>query len=170
MTAAINTRVPWTERWTQPTVEDLLNDLKPHQQRNFGRMIEFLDGLDELDHELIWHGDSWQWTIHYFFKNRKGGEGGSMAYFVPNLETPVANIPLSDELILTLPWRRMTRFIRDGIRSSKCAVKYHWASWTPGLENETGMLIDLLKRKYKHVVGETKTKSTSKKTKKTTKK
>jgi len=159
MTAVLTTRAPWIERWKEPTIAELMYDLKPHQQRNFGRMMEFLDGLDELDNEMVWHGDSWQWTIHYFFKNRKGGESGTMCHFVLNLETPVANIPLSDGLILSLPWRRLTRFIRDGIRSSKCAVKYHWAHWTPGLENETGMLLDLLKRKYKHMTGATKVKS-----------
>jgi hypothetical protein len=146
----------WLDRWTEPTVEQLMEGLKVHQQRNFGRIMEFLNEHADLQWTLLWYGSSWKWTIHYTFKDGSrakdaGGDGEkrTMCYLILNYESPVISIPLSDELIARLPLRRLSKFLREGIKNAKCAVDYHWAAWTPGLENETGMIVDLLNRKYK---------------------
>lgn len=152
-TQILTEETAWINRWSQPTVEALVNGLKPHQQRNFGRIIEFLDQLPDLQRELLWYGASWKWTIHYSFAGSQGGEENTICYIVPNTESPVISIPLSDELIARVPMRRLSKFIREGIKSAKCAVEYHWANWTPGLDNETTMVIDLLKRKHRFMTG-----------------
>ena len=78
-----------------------------------------------------------------------GREMDVMAYFVPNPQTPIFCIPMRQELIAQLPLKRLNRYIREGIRSSKCAVELHWAMWVPTASTEADHLTDLFKRKHK---------------------
>jgi len=148
-TYTLSRRVPWLDRWNEPTAEQLIEALKPHQQKNFNRIISALDEYGQLERGLIWYGASWKWTLHYKVAGSEGDEASTMCYIVPALETPLVSMPFSVNFVETLPIRRLSKFIRDGIRGAKCAVNFHWASWTPGLDNEVGMLLDLFKRKYK---------------------
>jgi len=152
-TYTLSRRVPWLDRWNEPTVEQLIEALKPHQQKNFSRILEFLGEYAEIERSLIWYGASWKWTLHFKMVGSEGDEANTMCYIVPAVETPLIAMPFSVEFVGSLPIRRLSKFIRDGIRGAKCAVNFHWASWTPGLDNEVGMILDLLKRKYKFHTG-----------------
>jgi hypothetical protein len=154
------TRLPWQDRWTRPNLDQLLQPLNHQQRRYFQQLIDQLDGYENVERELIWYGDSWKWTISYVFKTtntngrttRRGsdpGEGQILCYLVPKTDQPLVCVPMADEQIQKLPMRRLGKFIRDGIKSAKCAVATHWATWTPTARTETELLGDLLKRKFK---------------------
>lgn len=150
----LSRRSAWLDRWNQPNAEQLIEALKPHQVRNFGKMIAAMKLMAGVRQELIWYGASWKWTLHFFVGDDSEDEANTLCYIVPNTESPVISVPYTLEFVSGLPSRRLSKFIRDGIRASKCAVSYHWATWTPGLDNEVTMLIDLLKRKHKQLCGE----------------
>lgn len=76
-------------------------------------------------------------------------EALTVCYLVPRLEGPLVCVPLSEQIIADLPFARLSRFIKDGIRVAKCAVSIHWATWTPNNQTEVGLLMDLLKRCHK---------------------
>ena len=76
-------------------------------------------------------------------------EALTVGYLGPRLEGPLVCLPLSEQTIAALPFARLTRFIKDGIRVAKCAVTIHWATWTPNNQTEVGLLMDLLKRCHK---------------------
>jgi hypothetical protein len=76
-------------------------------------------------------------------------EALTVCYLVPRLEGPLVCVPLSEQTIADLPFARLARFIKDGIRVAKCAVTIHWATWTPNNQTEVGLLMDLLKRCHK---------------------
>lgn len=148
-TYTLSRRIPWLDRWTQPNVEQLIGNLKPHQQRNFTKLIHALNQYPQVEHNLIWFGASWKWTIQFKLAGSIGDEASTICYLVPSVESPVVSIPYTVEFLGDLPIRRLSKFIRDGLKTAKCAVNFHWASWTPGLDNEVMFLIDLFKRKYK---------------------
>jgi hypothetical protein len=58
-------RLPWDDRWSEPTVEQLLQPLKVHHRRVFDHLMTFLAGLEGIEQSVIWYGPSWKWTLHY---------------------------------------------------------------------------------------------------------
>lgn len=158
------TRLPWQDRWTKPSLDELLKPMDAQQRKYFQTLIDQLDGYEDVERELIWYGDSWKWTIHYTFKGEgteraRGGQRGrnspsTMCYLVPKTEQPLVCIPMADQHIQRLPMRRLVKYIREGIRSAKCAVATFWATWVPTARSETEVLGDLLKRKHKMFVAD----------------
>ena len=148
-------RLAWNDRWSQPTQDQLLDPLKAHHRRVFDHMMEYLDPVESVQKSIDWYGPSWKWTIHYTLKNppttliKPGEASPTVCYLVPKIEMPVICLPLRQPLLDELPATRLSKFIKDGIRLSKCAVSIHWCSWTPNTQAEVIQIIDLLKRLYK---------------------
>ena len=142
---------PWTNRWSEPSPQQLLNLLQEQHQTGFTTLIEKLDTDEHVRQSLVWYGQTWHWTIKYDLLNEAGNELGILCYVVPNDTNPLVCITLERSVIEALPTKRLGRFLNDGIRSAKCAITIHWAKWTPNTMTEVDLLLDLLKRKAKIV-------------------
>lgn len=153
--AAIPTRLPWEDRWNEPTLEQLLKVQKDQHRKPLTTVIEQVAELEGVEQNLIWYGPAWKWTIEFRLPEVvRNGEAEVLAYVVPNPETPLVSVPLRDETVDALPIRRLNKYIRDGVKSAKQAVELHWAVWTPSAQTDAEHLIDLIKRKHKLVTGE----------------
>ncbi len=158
---AYPTRLPWQDRWTEPTLEQLIDPIKVKETHHkaLTAIMAGLDGFEGIQRRIIWAGDGWQWCIEYVLEgcHQTGPDNpDAMAYIVPDPEQPTIAIPLLDEHIEQVPLRRVNRFIRDQIRSSKCAVNIHWCKWSPSAQTEVDHLMDLIKRKWKMLTGKKK--------------
>lgn len=155
MSAIIRNFTPvsaWADRWTKPTMEKLLEPLKEHHRQGLEHLLEQAETLDRINQSLIWYGPSWKWTIQLSLVDDQSNDQTSLGYLVPNLERPIVCIPLDESMLSALPSRRLGRFINEGIRSAKCAVAVHWATWTPNSFSEVKLLADLMKRKVKIIL------------------
>lgn len=155
-TVATN-RLAWSDRWSQPDLPQLLDPLKTHHRRVADALLDQLGSLEGVERSIIWYGPAWKWTIHYNFTERpakgiKQPEPSTLCYLVPKIESPMVCVPLSDEVIASLPMTRLSRFIRDGIRMAKCAVAIHWACWTPTSQGDVVQIVELIKRRHKMVL------------------
>lgn len=153
--AAIPRRSVWENRWSEPTVEQLLEGLKEHHRKPIEWLLEQIPTLDGIDQRLQWYGKAWKWTLELTFRDAEGNDLGVLAYVVPRPEEPVVSIPLRAEVYDQLPMRRLNKYIRDGVRSAKCAVELYWAGWTPTSKSDAEHLFDLIKRKHRMCRGET---------------
>lgn len=149
MSRTVTTRLPWENRWVQPSVEQLLKPLTAQRSRLLELIMAEVAEYKAVRQQIVWYGPGWNWTIQYPFVNGKEHETDILCYLVPKVENPVVCVPLSDVEISRIPVRRLNKLIREGIRVSRCAVSIHWATWTPTNQSEVGHLIDLLKRKQK---------------------
>ncbi len=171
--ATFSTPVPWLDRWTKPTLAQLLEPLKVHNRRQFDRIIAALATFQDVDQTIMWYGPSWKWSLQYTYtpattsaevegesrprksRSSRSRNGQSeppqetLCYLVPRLEMPLVCVPLNAEMVEMLSHKRLSAFVRDGVRVAKCAVDTHWAAWTPNSEAECEHLMDLLKRKMK---------------------
>jgi len=153
MTRSIaNNRLAWEDRWTEPSVDQLLKPLNAQRKRQVGLILEELAEWDDIRQEVIWYGPGWNWTIQYKIKATHDLESDILCYIVPKVDSPIVCVPLGDHEIQRLPLKRLNKMIRNGIRVAKCAVSIHWAHWTPSNQTEIAHLIDLLKRKRKAAV------------------
>lgn len=139
---------PWEDRWTTPTLDQLLGLVEVNRRKLIQTLIDRIGGYEGIESELIWHGVSWRWTLQFTLSVGSAGPQ-PFAYVVPNPEAPLICIPMSSQEIDRLPMKRLNRFIRDGIRSAKCAVETHWCKWTPTAGTEVEHLSDLIKRLHK---------------------
>ncbi|MCX5663002.1 MAG: hypothetical protein NTW19_25230 [Planctomycetota bacterium] len=149
-------RLAWNDRWTQPTLEQLLSPLKMHHRRTLQYVMDGLAELEGVNQSILWYGEAWKWTIHYPLPAHpvpKGSkvvaEESSLCYLVPRVEGPMVCVPLSDAVLGQIPVARLNKFVRDGIKLAKWAVAIHWATWTPATQAEALQIIDLLKRRHK---------------------
>ena len=146
---ATASRLPWEDRWTEPSVRQLLEPVPARHRHQLKAIIDELDAYEDLAQRVVWYGPGWNWTIQYQFSSAPVSACDVLCYVVPRLESPQVCVPLRSQEIEGLPMRRLSRIVREGIRSAKCAVTVNWAMFTPSSSSETEQLIDLIRRKHK---------------------
>lgn len=147
---------PWEDRWNQPSAEELLKPYQENMRKVVDLLREQLGQLENVACEVRWHGLAWKWTLQYSLTGDADPDQTPLCYVVPNPESLIVSIPMSEDVIATLPMRRLNRYIRDAVRSSKRAETLHWATWTPTAMTEVEHLVDLIKRKRKAILAGTK--------------
>lgn len=147
--------IPWANRWATPSADELWAPHKEAHQKALKSFFEGALGFDGMEQALAWHGEGWMWTFEITLaKANLGGQSAgqdAFAYIVPRPEFPEVVIPLSEAFLEIVPMRRLNRFIRDAIKSSKQSVDMHWTTWAPSAQTEVDHLLDLVKRKHKHL-------------------
>ena len=150
----VSRRSTWEDRWREPTVEQLLADLKDHHRTPIEWLLEHAHNLGGVEQHLRWYGKAWKWTLELTFSDAEGQDLGTLAYIVPSPERPLVCVSLDADTYDQLPMRRLNKYIREGLRSAKRAVTLYWASWTPTSASDAEHLFDLLKRKHRLRRGE----------------
>jgi len=144
----------WQDQWNRPDHDALLDALSEQHHRCVTKLMKMIDGQDDLGREIVWQGPGWRWCWEYKRLDENGASLGTLCYIVPNQEVPLIAIPMSEHFIDSLPWRRLLKFIREGIRSAKCAVEVHWATWNLALDNECKALNEMVLRKSKYLAAQ----------------
>ena len=140
--------IPWQDRWNEPTIEALLKSMNEQHRRVTNTMMKEVHKLLESEPVLKYYDVSWNWTIHYAGIGLRGTDSLVMAYIVPDpVEGPLVCVPLTEDTLTALPRRRLTRFIREGIDTAKCAIHLFWAKWRPTSVGEAELIVDVIKRK-----------------------
>jgi hypothetical protein len=142
-------RLPWQDRWQQPSLEQLTEPLSEQQQRIIHRLIEGIDSFEGIERHFAWHGRSWKWTIQCDLYDAQGEPIGPLVYLVPNPDALEFCMPLKEDTIHQINLKPCNRFVRDGVRAAKCAVTMHWAIFHPTAVTEADHLLDLVNRVHK---------------------
>ena len=159
--SATASRPPWEDRWSEPSVRQLLSPVPPQHRRPLEAIIAELDGYDGIAQQIVWYGPGWNWTIQYQFDTTPACCPDVLCYLVPRQESPIVCVPLREQEIDRLPIKRLNRLIREGILRAKCAVTVNWATITPNSRAEAEQLIDLIRRKHKAATTKPRAKSGS---------
>jgi len=142
----------WENRWTQPSFEQVFEPFQEDRRKHLTMLLEGFGQFAGVEKRLVWHGDAWRWTVEFILVTEDGRDLGILAYLVPNPDGLVLCIPLLAEQVDGLPFKRLNKFVREGIRLAKVAVEQHWCKWNPTAMSECDHLIDLFKRKYKMLI------------------
>ena len=145
----------WQDRWSEPTLDELLADLTAQQRRSIKKLMAKIADLNPIHQDLVWYGPSWKWTIRFMLDAQPPEDDSQvLCYIVPSIEQPLACVPLADPVIETLPMRRLSKYIREGIRSAKRAVEISWASWSFQTDSEANLISDLVRRKHQALIAD----------------
>ena len=115
-------RCPWEDRFRTPAVEELREGLGGDHTPLFDHVRERLrtQGLDE---SLAWNGVPWRWSLVY------RADAATIAYLVPQPGKPMIALVLPAAQLASLPVRKMSRTVRDGIIFSARVGGMHWPTW-----------------------------------------
>lgn len=155
---------PWFDHWNTPTAEQLLKDVKETHATVLPTLREQLRQLPGVEERVVWMGDAWKWSFEYILPGHhvSGPESpDAFCYLVPVPssenpsaipDSPLLVMPIADAFIDFVPFRRLNRYVRDGIKSGKLAVDLIWITWTPGPGPELEHLLDILRRKHRFLL------------------
>ncbi len=95
---------------------------------------------------FTWHGACWRWTIEYHTEH----SDEPLALLVPSPIDLQLAVPLEREFVRSLPQRRMTRSIRDGIGLAQDPFDTRWGVWSIQSGSMLDDLADLIELKLRH--------------------
>ena len=64
--------LPWENRWEKPHVTTLLGQLEGSKVDTFGAFMNALRAYEQLQEDMIWAGEGWNWTVEFLLKGYKG--------------------------------------------------------------------------------------------------
>ena len=148
MTTAPIQLLPWQDRWTNPSLYELLEPLEDQHRGALDSLLEKIEGYETLDKSLVWLGQSWHWTIQYRLLDPRGNELDTLCYIVPNHITPKVCVPLTDKVLQQIPFRRLAKLVRLAIIDAKRPVAVYWVTLNLTASYEVDPIFDLIKRKH----------------------
>ncbi len=113
----------WSDRFREPTARELASALG---KQSGGVLDHVRARLVELgaSEGVAWCG-VWKWTLVF----QTEGEARPWAYLVPDPSRLVLALVLPDEMITTLPLKKLPRFVRDGLAHAPVVDGFRWAKW-----------------------------------------
>jgi hypothetical protein len=151
MIPPLSPNTAWQDRWTHPTVKQVLAALPALRRRSAERFVDQVSQLPGVTQNLIWYGPSWRWTLQFMLATEKDPQGEPLCYLVPGDDRPIAHVPLGEDFVSALPLRRLSKFVRDGVKAAKRAVETSWANWPLDSETDCKLVLDLVTRKHKFI-------------------
>jgi hypothetical protein len=123
-------RLPWTDYFNQPTVDQLKGRLKEEAVKLFDGIRARLTAIEGVSERFKWFGDGWHWTIGYF----TGNSEEPLAVIIPNPADLQLSMPLDRKFIKGLPEDQVAKTLRDGLELAADPFDTRWAVWS--IENE----------------------------------
>jgi hypothetical protein len=140
-------KVPWTDKFKTPCLDDLRGSM-PNKQvlqlmDDARRMFLDRPGVVET---IAWQGVPWRWTL-VFGTPQDGAR--ALGYVVPDPGRLQVCLPLTAEMVTSLPFRRLKKAIRDGIIFARSAAGVHWPCWEITSAGTLSDIQELVERKLK---------------------
>lgn len=145
-------RVAWEDRFTAPTADELLANFGKQQSQLIEIAREGLLGCEGVTERVMWLGIPWRWTLAY---GVEGSGDRPWAYLVPQPGKPLVALPMTTEMVKSLPIRRLPKFIRDVIAFSPRVAGVHWMQWELTGRGMVEELLGLARRKHGGVLSPT---------------
>lgn len=109
-------------------------------------MLLSFDGVEE---HIEWHGVPWRWTLVY---SCPADPTKAWAYLIPAPEKPKIVVPLTLDMIDSIPVHRLKKHVREGIRVGRNVADVCWATWEFETRAELDDVVGLAKRKHKFIL------------------
>lgn len=143
-------RTAWEDKFRTPAFEDL----RAHYNKPVGHLADLARGrllaFGGIREEVSWQGIPWRWTLTYL---GPGAGDEAFAYLILNPAAPQLSVPLPAEMVSTLPLRRFSRFIRDGIVFASRVRGVSWASWSISSKGQIEEVIEIATLKHRFQSG-----------------
>ena len=141
----------WEERFETPRLEALLGVFSKAQAGLIEQARASILGMDGATESIAWLGIPWRWTLAY---SVEGASDRPIVYLVPQPGKPLLALPMSGEVVISLPMRRLPKYIRDVIAYSPKVAGVHWMQWELTGRPQVDELMGLVRHQHNAVVGQ----------------
>lgn len=142
-------RLPWTDRFNEPTPRQLRNGLPTEVISLFDRARAHLRGLKGINECTAWYGHCWRWAIEY----RTSEQEDPLAILIPSPSDLQLAMPLDPAFLTALPINRLKRAVRDGLDLARDPFDTRWGVWSLQTEPIVEELERLIDRRLTHLHG-----------------
>ena len=118
-------RPVWANRFSTPTLANLLQGLKPGRAPAFRHARAGLLAVSGMHEEIAWQG-VWHWTMVYRHPTLPGQ---AWAFLVPDPARPLIAVPMPESALLTLAPKHLTRAVKEGLTLAPVVGGVRWATW-----------------------------------------
>ncbi len=119
----------WSNRFTTPTIEDLLAAVTPSFVQGMNDMRGHLLETRRVTESLAWQGVSWGWTLSYVWGK---SSNRPWAHLIPDPERPRLCLPLDLKTLDQIPMRKLSKQVRESIVHAPEVDRIRWAEWNLG--------------------------------------
>lgn len=140
----------WEDRFRTPTVQDLFESCRRQISSLIESVRDRLLSKPGMSEAVEWQGLPWRWTMTY---SNPSDPSHAWAYLVPDPEKPVLSIPMTSEMVDSMPLHRMKKHVRDGVLTSRQVDGVYWASWELTSKAQLQDVLELVERKHTYLSG-----------------
>lgn len=141
-------RTPWEDRFRQPSLDDLTAHYNKQLSGLFDAARAKLLDFEGVDDSIRWQGLPWRWCLRF---EAPGDPTDAWVYLVPDPLGPIVSVPLTMDMIESMPMKRLKKHVRDGVFLSKRVGEVIWATWQPTNRTQLDEVLDVAKRKHKYL-------------------
>ncbi|HEB61452.1 MAG TPA: DUF3788 family protein [Phycisphaeraceae bacterium] len=126
-------REVWGDRFSNPTVEDLLSSLQDETTGIVTEARNYLLELPGVSEEVHWYGLPWCWTMTFTCEKTKDIP---WAYLVPNPQGAIVSLPMKTELRTKLLAENISRSTTHILEESKTVNGTAWINLPLATEDD----------------------------------
>lgn len=141
-------QLAWENRFESPEPEDLGSHYNKQVRNLIEAARERLFKYEGVEEHISWEGLPWRWTMVFTLPN---DPTRAWAYLVPHPDAPQLSVPLTGEMLDTLPLRRMKKHIREGVQFATRVDNTLWPTWDITSKSQLDDVLDVVKRKFKYI-------------------
>lgn len=116
----------WEDRYASPTIEQLRADFGKQIGALVDHARERLRAMPGLAESLSWQGVSWRWSLTY---RHESDAARPWAILILQPTRPRLAVPLRSEMLASLPAKKLSKGVRDGIIHSPVVAGVRWPQW-----------------------------------------
>ena len=141
----VKPRIAWEDRFASPDASDLLDAFPKVQAGLVEQVREGMAELGGVAESIVWHGVPWRWTFGFA---AEGEPERPWAYLVPQPGKPLLAMPLTSEVIASLPMRKLSKSVRDGLSLASLVGGVYWPQWPLTSRAQVEELIGIARRRH----------------------
>lgn len=145
------TKSAWSDKFRQPSEDELRTGLSKPLQQVFDDARQRLNEIESGNESVVWQGVPWRWTFVYTAEG--AGEARALAYVIPDPARLQICVPLTNEIVERLPLKRMKKSIRDGVVFARHVAGVSWPTWDIPTKTALDEVFELIARKHAMISG-----------------
>lgn len=130
----------WTDRFVQPSLEDLLGELGKPERTLVDRLFAKTEPLGVDRRTVKWQGIPWRWTIQMSRRNEP-----PMMFLIPQPDRPQLAVPLNATDLDRIPMRKLSKAVREGILGARAVASTLWPEWDLTSNTQLDELMTLIR-------------------------
>jgi hypothetical protein len=147
---ALLARIPWEDRFSVPTLRELLGRIEKQHATTFCQARAGLLAITPASEAIIWHGLPWRWTVVY----HSPGADRPWAYLIPQPARPRLALPLDVAFVRAMQCTRISRYAREGLLAGPQVGTVLWAQWDLLTAAMTDELLSIARQRFEQTLAQ----------------